>query len=157
MNTDRVEVFHVTDGNAVIISITDYFIFYFFPACNTAFNQCLADKAVFQAFVDDFIKFFFVACDAAASTTQSVGRSDDQWEADFIGKFLSCADCLNDCAFRNRLIDFFHCFLEQFAVFRSFDTFNLSTKQFNIVFRENTFFIEIHGQVQTDLSAQRSQ
>ena len=157
MNTDRIEVFHVTDGNTVIIGITDYFIFYFFPACHTAFNQCLTDKAVFQTSVNDFIKFFFVSCNTAASTTQSISRSDDKWEANFISKFLSCTNCLNDCTFRNRLIDFLHCFFEKFAVFCPFDTFNLSAKKLDIVFCQNTFFIKVHSKVQSNLSAQRSQ
>ena len=38
MNTDRINIFHMTYNNCIIICITHYFIFNFFKTSNTFFK-----------------------------------------------------------------------------------------------------------------------
>ena len=42
MNTNRINVFHVTYCDAVTISITHYLVLYFLPTCDTTLNKNLS-------------------------------------------------------------------------------------------------------------------
>ena len=157
MHANRVKVFHGANGNAVIVSVAQNFVFNFFPAGNTAFNQGLADKAVQKALAYNIVQFLVVVGNAAAGAAQSICRAYDKRITNFTRKFLSCVNGFNNRAFRNRLVDFFHRFLKQLAVFRTFNAFNLGTQKFNIIFAQNTLFIKVNGKIQTNLPAKGCQ
>ena len=42
MNSDRVKVFHVADGNAGSVAVTHYLILYLFPSCDTSLYKYLS-------------------------------------------------------------------------------------------------------------------
>ena len=92
----------------------------------------------------------------AASAAQGVSGANDQGIADLTTKFASSHDGFNDGAFGDRLVDFFHSFFEQFAVFATFNSGDLSAKKFYVIVSENAFFFQSHCQVQTNLTAQGS-
>ena len=41
MNTHGINIFHVTDSDTIVISISDHFIFYLFPTCHWLLHQNL--------------------------------------------------------------------------------------------------------------------
>ena len=157
MYANGVNVFHGAYGNAVVSSVTNYFEFDFFPTSNAAFNQALTDGAVAQAFLYDINQFIFIVSNTATSTTQGVSGANNQGIANLTTKFASSHDGFNDDTFRNRLVNFFHCFFEQLTVFATFNSGDLSAKKFYIIFSENAFFFQSQCQVQTNLTAQSSE
>ena len=154
VNANGVNVFHGAYGNAVVSSVADYFEFDFFPASDATFNQALTDGAVAQAFLYNVNQFVFVVSNTATSAAQGVSGANDQRIADLTTEFASSHDGFNDGTFRNRLVDFFHCFFEQFTVFATFNSGDLSAKKSYIVISENAFFFQCHCQVQTNLTTQ---
>ena len=66
MNTDRIDIFHGTDDDAVIRTVSHDFEFDFFPAGNAAFYEDLIDRGELDAAVCDFFHFVAIMCDAAA-------------------------------------------------------------------------------------------
>ena len=123
MNTNRVKVFHVADYDTVIISITHNFVFDFFPACYTAFDENLTYHTVFKTTDNDFDEFFFIFRNTATCTTECISRANDDRITNLICKFYSRCYIINDCTFWNWFTDFLHCFFKQFTVFSSFDGF----------------------------------
>ena len=148
-----VQVFHGADSNAVISSVADYFVFDFLPAGDAAFNQALTDRAVAQALLHDVNQLFLVFSNAAAGTAEGIRRTDNQRITDFLAEVASSFNGFYDSAFRNRLMDFLHSFLEHFAVFTTFDSADLSAQQTNVVFAQNALLFQFHSHVQANLTA----
>ena len=43
---DRIDILHVTYGDAVSVRITHYFVLDFLPSCDTALNQYLTEMCI---------------------------------------------------------------------------------------------------------------
>ena len=157
MYPHRVDVFHVADGDAVVLMVPHHFVFDFFPAGHGPFDQGLTDQGVHQPLGGDVIQLIHVVGDAATGTTQGIGRTHDQGEPHLLGEFLSRIHTFHNGALGNGLMEFFHGFLEQFPVFRLHDAGDLGAQELDIVFLQDAFFIQFDGQVQADLPAQGGQ
>ena len=121
MDADRVEVFHVADGDAVIIAVAHDFVLDFLPAGYAALDEDLANHRVVEALDDDIDELFFVLRDTAARAAHRISRAHDDRIADFIGKFHGRRHIFDDGRFRDRLAEFLHRLFEHFAVFCLFD------------------------------------
>ena len=157
MDTDGVDVFHVADDDAVIRFIAHNFVFDFFPAGHRAFDEDLVDRAEFDAARGDHEQFVFVMSDTAACTAEGKGRTDDDRVADLIGEFDSRRDIFKDIAFRYRLVDVLHGFLEEFAVFRFFNSRQVRTQELDVIFFQDAGIGQLDSHVQADLAAEGSQ
>ena len=155
--TNRIEVLHVADRDAVIIAITHDLILDLFPAGHTALDEHLANHGVVEALDDDIDEFFLIIRDTAARSAHRVGRAHDDRIADGVGKLDSSRDILNNRAFRNRLTEFLHGFLEQLAVLRFLDSGERSAQQFYLMLFQDAALGELYSQIQASLSAQRCQ
>ena len=153
----RVHIFHRANGDAVISSVANNLEFDFLPASNAAFNQTLTDGAVAKALLYNIVQSFFILSNAAASTAQSISRTNNQRIADFATEINCSLDSLNNDAFRNRLVDFFHSLLKQLTVFATFNSGDLGAQKTYVVFFQNALLIQLHSHVQTHLSAQGCQ
>ncbi len=58
MDTQGVEIFHVADGDAIVVTVAYYLVFNFFPAFQTFFNQNLIGEG--KSLFCQLIEFFFV-------------------------------------------------------------------------------------------------
>ena len=157
MDADGVDVFHVADDDAVVGLIAHDFVFDFLPAGNGAFDEDLVDWAEFDAARGDHEQFVFVMGDAAAGTAEGKGRTDDDRIADLIGEFDGRRDVFKDIAFRNRLVDIFHGFLEEFPVFGFFDSRQMRPEELDVIFFQDTGVSQFDSHVQADLAAKGSQ
>ena len=66
MNSDRVKVFHRTNGDHIACAVAKHFEFNFFPAVNVFFNQYLRDRREHKPIVRDRAQILFIICHAAA-------------------------------------------------------------------------------------------
>ena len=154
MDADRVEVFHVADGDAVVMAIAHDFVLDFLPAGNAALDEDLANHRVRQAFDDDFDEFFLVVRNTAAGAAHRVGRTNDDRIADFIGKSHRRRDIFDNRAFRDWLAELLHRLFEELAVLGSFDGLERRAEEFDVVFFKNALFRELYGEVQASLAAE---
>ena len=157
MDADWVDVFHVADDDAVVGLIAHDFVFDFLPAGNGAFDEDLVDRAEFDAARGDHEQFVFVVGDAAAGTAKGKGRTDDDRIADFVGEFDGRRDVFKDIAFRNRLVDIFHGFLEECPVFGFFDSRQMRPEELDVIFFQDTGVSQFDSHIQADLAAKGSQ
>ena len=65
VNAEGVEVFHVADRDAVVETVADNFIFYFFPTFETLFHEHLGRER--ESLFSKFIEFFFVVAEPEPS------------------------------------------------------------------------------------------
>ena len=155
MNTDRIDIFHSADDNAVISTVSHDFEFYFFPAGDAAFNQNLIDRRKLDAAVGDFFHFIAVMRNAAACTAQCISRADDDRVSDLICESNSRFQVFENFRFRNRLMDFFHSFLKEFSVFCMLDCMERRAEEFYIILVQHTCISKLYCHVKADLSAKR--
>ena len=117
VNTNWVEVFHVTNHKSVVGSITHYFVFDFFETSDRTFNQTLGYWWQLQTIFSDFTKFFFIGTHTTTSTTKGKGRTDNNWITNFWSKSNCFFHRIDDFRFRNWLMQIFHQLLKEITVF----------------------------------------
>ena len=66
MDTDRIDIFHGADDDAVVRTVAHDFEFDFFPTGNAALYEDLINRGQLDATVRDLFHFVAVMCDAAA-------------------------------------------------------------------------------------------
>ena len=86
VNANWVKVFHVADGDTVIITITHYLILDFLPASYTALDKNLTDHGILEALDYDVDKLILTVSNTAACTAHGVCRTYNQRIANFISK-----------------------------------------------------------------------
>ena len=69
MYTNRIDVFHITYGNAIAVCIAHHFILNFFPSCDAALYEYFTDAGQTQAVGQDFNQFLLIMCNTTAGST----------------------------------------------------------------------------------------
>ena len=157
MHAHGVEVFHIADGDAVVVAVTHNFVFDFLPAGHTALNEHLTNQGVIQALDDNIDEFFLILGNAAARAAHGVSWAHDNRITNAVGKFHSTGHIFHNGAFRDRLTEFFHRFLKEFPVFGLLDGRQRRSQEFYAVFLEYTALCELYGKIESCLTAQGCQ
>ena len=75
MHTNRIHIFHATDGNSVVVSVAHNFKFDFLIALNALLDQDLMHRRKLKCIQADLLEFFFIVSKATACTTQGKCRT----------------------------------------------------------------------------------
>ena len=154
VDTNRVNVLHVADSDAVSCAVTHYLILDFFPACDTALYQNLSNTGKTKTILQDLTKLVFIVGNSAAASAKSVSRTKNNRIANGIGKCKTILHRGNNLGSCNRLADFLHGILKFLTIFSFLNGLGCSTDQSYIMFFQEAFLIQLHGKVQTCLTAQ---
>src|SRR5699024_3518325 len=157
MDTDRVDVFHVTYDDGVIIRIPHHLIFYFLEAGYGLFDQALADRRIFQSICNDFPEVIFVVAYAAACAAHRECRTDDERIAHLPCKVISLLYRVDNIRFRHRDLHLIHEWPELALRLRLFDGIKFPPEQFHNVLFQNAQPVEFKRHVQGYLTAERRQ
>ena len=153
MDTNRVDVFHVADCDAVSCTVTHYFVFNFFPSCDAAFYQNFSYTGKSESVLEDLSQFIFVVGNTAAASAKGVSRTENDRITDGSGKcdtiFYGCYD-LGSC---DRLANLFHGVLEFLTILSLLDGLGCGSDQTYIMLLEESLFFKFHCKVQTCLSS----
>ena len=121
MYAHRVDVFHITHHNGVVVFVAHHLVFNFFEASDGFFNKTLGYRRIFQTETRDFLQFVIVMRDSAACATHGKGRTYNHRIPYVMGKFQSALNGVYDVGIRYRFVEFAHQFAEKIAVFRLVD------------------------------------
>ena len=133
MNPHRVNIFHITYGNAVALAVTHHLIFDFLPACDAAFDQNLSDTGKSQSVRQDFFQFHHIVCDTAAASAEGVCRTKHDRISNLSRKCNTVFHIFHDKGRCYRFPDLLHGGLEFQTVFRLFDRLCCGTDQTDIM------------------------
>ncbi len=75
MDTQRVEVFHVTNCDTVVVTVAHHLIFNLFPSLQALFNEHLWWE--WECLFSQFVQFFFIVAEATTQASQSIGSTKD--------------------------------------------------------------------------------
>ena len=83
MNTNRIDILHIADRDAVACTVTDNFIFDFLPTGNTALYQNLMCTGQTQPVGQNILQFCLIMRNTAAAAAKCIGRAQHNRIADF--------------------------------------------------------------------------
>ena len=157
MNAHGINVFNKADGNHVVFRIPDYLQLQFFPAQHRFLYQHLSYQAGLQTAGAYRFQLFFIVYQPAAGTAHGVGRTKHYRVAQTISNFQCFFHAVCHFAAGHFDAQLSHRVFKSDTVFTPFDGIYLHTDHFDIVFVQNTGFIQLCAQVQTGLAAQVGQ
>ena len=153
MNTQRVEIFHITNCDTVVETVAHHFIFHFFPTTKRFFHQYLRRER--ERFFYKNIQLLFVITETGAQATQSVSSTNNYG----ITQFFCCATrsfhIFYGFTLNGLYIDFIQFLNEKFTILGIHNGLYRGTKYFHIIFFKNTFFVQCHSTVQGCLTTER--
>ena len=112
MNSNRIKIFHTTNRDAVICSITNHFKFNFFPASHTSLNQCLLNRTCGKSPLSNFFQGSSITSHTATRSAKCISRTNNHWKSDFLSKSHRSFNCRDNRARWNRFTNFFHLLLK---------------------------------------------
>ena len=92
----------------------------------------------------DFSHLFLVVNDTAACSAKGESRSDNYRVSDFLCKFQSVVNAVNNLRWDTRLVDGLHCVFEHLSVLCLVDCFRLCAQKLNAVLISKSLFCKLH-------------
>ena len=77
MDAQRVEILHIADGDAVVVAVPHYLVFYLLPSLQGFLYEYLAGEG--KGLGSDGIEFGFVVAETRSQAPQGVCRAHDYW------------------------------------------------------------------------------
>ena len=155
MHTHRVNILHITYGDAVAHAVPHNLILDFFPARDTALHQHLSYAGQTQPVLQNLLQLRLVMSNAAAGAAQSVRRTKHHGIADGVSKRNAVLHTLYHQGRRTGLTDALHQILKLLASLRVADGLGSGSQQCYIVRLQETGLLQLHSQIQPRLSSQR--
>jgi len=154
MDTNRVNVLHVADCDAVSCAVSHYLVLDLFPSGDTSLYKNLAYTGKTETILKDLTKLRLVVCDTAAASAKCVCRTENNRISDGLCKLHTIFYGCNDLGCCNRLADLFHGIFELLTVLSLTDGSCCGTDQSYVVFFQEAFLLKLHGKVQSCLATQ---
>ena len=134
MDADRVQVFHVADGDHVACAVAHYLVLDLLPACDAALYQDLTYTGKTQAVFQDLTALLRVLGNTAAASAQSVCRTKHDRVTDLVCDAKTVLYVLDDVRRSDRLADLLHGLLEHLTVLGLFDGQRGGTDEADVIF-----------------------
>ena len=157
MYTNRIDIFHVADCNAVARTVTHHLVLDFLPAGNAALHQHLAHAGQAKTVFKNLTQLCRVVCNAAAGAAQCIGRAQNHRKPDFLRKSNTVLYVLYNLGGSDRLTDLLHRLLEHFTVFCLFNGKRRGSEKLYAVGIQKSGFRQLHAKVEPRLSAKGRQ
>ncbi len=153
VNTDRIDVFHVADGDAVAGRVAHDLVFDLFPAGDRALNKDLSHTGKPETILQNLSEFHHVVRDAAAGTAKRIGRTEHDRVADLLGELHAVLNIFDDLRGSDRLADLLHRLLEHKAVLRLLDREGRRSEELYMMALKESGFCKLHAEIKTRLAA----
>ncbi len=153
MHAHRIDIFHITYGNAVACAVPHHLILNLFPSCDAAFHQNLSHPGEPQTISQNLLQFNLVMGDTTAGATQCIGRAQHHRVSDLMRKRHAVLYILHHQGRRAGFPDLLHRLLEFQAVLRLADRLRRGAEQRNAMRGQKARFVQLHAQIKSGLSA----
>ncbi len=148
----RVEVFHVAHGDAVVVSVADNFVFDFFPSPQRFFHENLRRER--QRFLHQFAKLAVVVAEAAAEASEGIGCTHNHRVSESVCHLESGIDVFHRLGADSAHIDLVQLFHKQLAVLGVHDGLHGCAKHIHAVTFEHAAAVQFDTAVKSGLAAE---
>jgi hypothetical protein len=126
MDTQGIEVLHVTNSDTVVLGITNDLVLDLLPALHTALNKNLRTGG--ESLVAEIEKLVFVIGETTAETTKGVGGTHDDREANVLDDMHGLVDVVGRSGFGTLLANGLHASGKELTILGGDDGVDGSTK-----------------------------
>mmetsp|Transcript_29498 Transcript_29498/g.41286 ORF Transcript_29498/g.41286 Transcript_29498/m.41286 type:complete len:562 (+) Transcript_29498:2575-4260(+) len=154
VNSQRIKVLHVTDGDTVVLRVAYNFVFNFLPSLHTPFNEDLRRNR--KSLLTHILEHFFIVTDSTSKSTKGESGTNHERVANLFSSFNSLIKSLGGVRFGDLFVDLVQLVRENLSVFSVNDSLDLSTENFNAVFFEGTCKVHFNSTVQSGLTTHRN-
>ncbi|KAH8720481.1 hypothetical protein HC256_000873 [Beauveria bassiana] len=116
VDSKRVKIFHVADGDTVVVGVADDFVLDLLPAFERLFNEDLRREG--EGAGGHVAQLLLVVGEAGAETAEGVGGADNDGVANLVGSVESLVDGADGNGLCNGNIDLLEGLGEEVAIFR---------------------------------------
>ena len=155
VNTQRVEVLHVTNSDTVIKAVAHYLVLYLFPSLQALFYQYLRRER--ESLFCQYVQLFFIIAEARTETSQRIRSTDDNRITQFLSRSTRIFYIFYRLALDGLYVNLIELLNEQLAVFCIHNSLHRSSQYTSVIFLEHTCLIQSHTAVKRSLSAKRQQ
>ena len=152
MDTERVEVLHITDGDTVVVAVTYDLVLDFLPALEALLYEDLRGEG--EGLATQFVKLSFVVAEATTQATESVGGTDDDGVAQLLGRTACIFGRLYGVALDCLDADLIELASEEVTVFGIHDSLDGRTQDLDVVLLEDATLVECYTAVERCLSTE---
>ena len=157
MNTHRIDVLHVADGDRRVVGVPHDLVLDLLVALDGLFHQNLMDRGQRQCVFQHQGAFLRVVGKAAAGAAQREGRPQHNGIADVLGGLQTFFQRICHFAGKDGFVQRSTQLLEQLPVLRPLDGLEACAQNLAVAFVQNALLCQLHRKVQAGLSAQRGQ
>ncbi|KAH3660696.1 hypothetical protein OGATHE_005028 [Ogataea polymorpha] len=155
VDSQWVEILHITDGDAVSDSVSDHLVLDLFPSFQRLLHKNLRSKR--KRLRSKISQFGLIGSKTRSKTSQSVGRSDNNRIPNLVRSSKRIVNSFNSNGLGNWDIDLIQRLSKQVSVLRGLQSFDWSPKNLDTIFFENTHFFQLNTNVQTSLASKCEQ
>ena len=153
VDTYRVHILHVADGDGGIRPVPDDFVLHLVIALDALLYQHLVDGRQGKGRLHHFLQLGFVIGKSAAGAPQGEGRAQNDRVADLLGGLDGLRHGIGDLGRHHRLTDGLTELLEELPVLGFFDGVHAGAQQLNFALLQHPLFRQLDGKVQARLAA----
>mmetsp|Transcript_18061 Transcript_18061/g.42645 ORF Transcript_18061/g.42645 Transcript_18061/m.42645 type:complete len:263 (+) Transcript_18061:2073-2861(+) len=150
VDSKRIKVLHVADGDTVVISIAHNFILDFLPPLHALFDEDLRSNR--ECLAGHLTKVGFVLADTTSKSTKSKGRADHEGESNLLGSFKGFINGISRVRLGNLFVNFIQAIREELTIFSVDHDINLGSENLDSVLLQCSRFPHFNGAVQCGLS-----
>ncbi|KAI6769203.1 hypothetical protein HG531_010307 [Fusarium graminearum] len=148
MDTEGIEVLHVTNGDTVVLSITDNLVLDLLPALHTALNKNLGTGG--ESLVAELHELILVVGETTAEPTEGIGGTHDDGETNVLDGVHSLVNVVGRSRLGALLADGVHAAGKELTILGGDDSVNGGTKDLD------TEGLELVLELDTDLEGSLS-
>ena len=152
MNTNRIQVLHITYGNAISVAVTHYLILDLFPSGNTSLHKNLTHTRKTKTIGKNLLQFFLIMGNASSGTTKGIGRTQNYRITDLFCKSHTIFDILYQLRRSTWLSDPLHQILKLLTSLCITNRFCCCSKKLYIMTVQKSGLRKLHTKVQPRLS-----
>ena len=157
VNTNRIDVLHITDGNGGIVMIPHDLVFDFLEALDALLYKHLMHRGKCQGVFHQQKKFFFIVGKAATRSTKRKGGTKHNGISDLPCDLQSFFDRIGYIRGKNGLAETLAQLLEKLSVLCSLNRFTACSEKLDTAFLKDSLFFKLHSQIQSRLTADTGQ
>ena len=154
MDTHRVDVLHVADGDGRIVRVAHHLILDFLVALDALLDKHLVHRREEERIAHHLAQLLLVVGKAAARTAEREGGAQHHGIADAGGHLGALVDGVGNLRGEHRLAQRLAQLLEELAVLGALDGFERGTQNLDLALLENTLLGQLHRQIEARLTAQ---
>ena len=152
MDSQWVEVLHVTNCDTVVVTVANHLILNLFPALQALLYQYLWRER--KSLLSEFVQLLLVVSETRTESTQGVSSTDDDRIAELSSSLAGLLDVLASLTLDGLHVDFIQLLYEELTVLSIHDSLNRSTQYLDIIFLQDALAIEFHTTVEGSLTTE---